>query len=126
MMKSAHNPNPLPFKADSDDAAKRRHGRLRCEDLRCSIVKIQNLSASGMRILHKGRDVAQIGDHIEIIIEYLDACMAVEAKLVHASKVGFRKYTYGFEFVNLSDKQRDRLNALARVASDTLSFAKPA
>ncbi len=76
-----------------------------------------------MKIFRKGGEIGQVGDCLEINIEYMDSSMQVRAQVVHNEKIGFRKRLYGFTFVDLTDEQKSRLTALARIASDTLTIA---
>lgn len=123
-MEPIRNSNPLVFTHEDGEQERRRHGRLLCEDLRCNLGKILDLSASGMRVFRKGGAVAKVGDKIHLVIEYLDASMKVGVVTVRADKVGFRKHMYGFQFIDLTDQQKTRLAALARIASDTLTLAR--
>ena len=122
-MEPARNFNPLAFSKHSDVPDRRRHGRLLCEDLRCDLGQVRDLSASGMKVFRKGGSIAQVGDQLEVVIEYLDSRMSVQAKVIRADKIGFRKRMYGFAFVELSDEQKSRLVALARIATDKLTIA---
>lgn len=123
-MEPAHNPNPFAYNPREGESERRRHGRLRCEELTCNVGQIRNLSASGMQVFRKGGSIAKVGDEMQVVIEYLDSSMEVDVRTARADRLGFRKHLYGFEFINLSDEQRTRLIALARVAADRLTFAK--
>ncbi|MCC6681300.1 MAG: PilZ domain-containing protein [Phycisphaeraceae bacterium] len=122
-MEPARNFNPLAFGNQTDARERRRHGRLLCEDLRCNIGQIRDLSASGMKIFRKGSSIGQVGECLEITIEYMDSHMTVRAQIIRNDKAGFRKRLYGFAFVDLTEEQKARLTALARIASDTLTIA---
>jgi len=123
-MKPFRNCDPLAFGKRESEQERRRHGRLRCEDLRCDVGQIRDLSASGMQVFRKGGSIAKLGAQMQLVITYMDASMAVDARCVRADRTGFRKHLYGFEFINLTDEQRSRLTALARIAADRLTFAK--
>lgn len=117
-MEPWRNPNPFPMNKREGESERRRHGRLRCEELTCNVGQIRDLSASGMQVFRKGGAIAKLGDEMQIVIEYLDSSMAVDVKTVRADKLGFRKHLFGFEFIHLTDEQKSRLGALARVAAD--------
>lgn len=125
-MEPARNWNPFTFepRESSERDERRRHGRLRCEDLRCSVGQIRDLSASGMQVFHKGGEIAAVGDELQIMLEHLDAAMQVDVRIARVDKLGFRKRLYGFEFVRLTDEKKARLTALARLAADMRTLAR--
>ena len=102
---------------------RRRHGRLRCEDLRCPLGTVMDLSASGMRVLHKGRLIGQLGDRFPTrLLTDADEELIVEAEIVRLEKVGFRKYSYGLTFVDMDGPTRAELTRLMHDAAPMKLF----
>ena len=83
---------------------RRRHGRLRTDDLGCSLGEVFDLSASGMRVDRRGRKLAELGDTFSLRLAYGDVELYLDCKVVRLWKVGFRKYSYGLEFVGVEEE----------------------
>ena len=99
---------------------RRRHGRLKCDSTDCALGELIDLSASGMRVLRKGRSPYKIGSEFKIDLWMDQTKIPVTVRLVHIEKRGFRKRVLGLEFINQSDEQRRRIVELARTAHDQL------
>lgn len=106
----------------------RRHGRVRCEWLSASRGKhpfgdVADLSASGMRVLHKGKLTHDAGDVVNLTLHWQEISMDLKARVVWAHKVGFRKHLLGLEFEDLSASQTSAIQHIASVAVHRLSLS---
>jgi c-di-GMP-binding flagellar brake protein YcgR len=105
---------------------RRRYGRLRCENATSCIGKILDISASGMRVLRRGRLLLEVGNELSITVhpdpDAGEPFLTLPSRVVWIERVGFRKHMYGIEFAELSDEQKRRLSELARVVCDQMVF----
>lgn len=114
-MPKARNPMPRTVAAHTADN-KRRHGRIACELLTCTIGEVQDLSASGLRVRHRGRVHVKIGDTVDLSLRILDDRIPLRAKIVWLKRVRFFSHEIGLEFVDLSEQARNAIHTVARVA----------
>jgi PilZ domain len=116
--------NPKMVMEDIQSEEQRRHGRLRCEQTRCCVGEVVDISASGMRVKRRGRPIMEVGDALKISIEAEEdgPALTLNARVVWIERCGFRQHVYGMEFGDLSDEQKRGLGGLARVASDQIVF----
>lgn len=102
----------------------RRHGRLRCFRTYSTLGEVIDLSASGIRVLHKGKPPLGIGDTFTIKVQSRESDLAVSlpARIVWIESAGRRKQHIGMTFLDLDDATQSRLARLARYACDQLIF----
>jgi len=123
-MRLARNAKLMMESGDGLKDDQRRHGRLRCEQASCCIGQVQDLSASGMLVQHRGRMTIESGHELQVTISHEsgESDVTVRVRVVRVERTGFRKHLYGLEFVDLEDDQKQQLVSLARTASDQLVF----
>ncbi|MCE9592048.1 MAG: PilZ domain-containing protein [Planctomycetes bacterium] len=114
-MRTSRNVKSL-YTAEKPDLNHRRHGRIRCEMLRCKLGEIADLSASGMRVRRLGRKVADKGDVLHMNLLAFNQSVPVQAKVVWVKKSGFLRYEFGLEFMELAPETRASIASLARMA----------
>jgi hypothetical protein len=95
----------------------RRHGRVRCQHIECSLGRVLNLSASGLNAACRGRPVYELGEPIVVTIHGLEGPFEVPARVVWIRKIGFRRHEVGVTFLAVSDHARQSLTALGRAAA---------
>jgi len=110
--------------ADSQDAPEnhRRHGRIRTEELECCLGKVVDLSASGLRVDGRGRQMVDTGQALDLSLHYPDGEIRVRCRVAHVTRTGFRKHVIGLEFLDLTDQTRSAITRLAHSAYDTRVF----
>jgi len=91
--------------ADEDDSNRRFAGRLPLENVNCSLGKILDISAGGMRVRCKQPPERLVS----VVIRVEDTNIELDAKIVWMRKVGFRKFDAGLKFLDVSDYQRQML-----------------
>ena len=116
--------NPKIFMDSPIPNERRRHGRLRCDDANCCVGQVTDLSASGMRVLRRGRPIMEIGDQFKISIHPTagEPELTLLARVVWIQREGFRKHVIGLAFAELDDVTRSRLSELARILCDQTIF----
>lgn len=111
--------NPVLQLTDANGISRRRHGRVRCQETRCTLGEVLDLSASGVRVLTRGRVRLKRDTVIPMIIEVGDRAVPVQAKVVWVNKAGWRRRTAGLQFVDLTPELRARLAELAQYAANS-------
>lgn len=102
--------------ADESASNRRRHGRVLCQDVECSLGEVLDLSASGMRIRLRGKPPA-IGETFELTLDALDIHLVIPSKVCWVRKAGLLKQDAGIEFAAIDAKTRSSLALLARCAA---------
>ncbi len=120
-------PEPLKFVPESDASQRRRHGRVRTEDVLSTVGQVLDLSASGMRI-RCGRRTPEVGTMMEVGIQGVDGPFLVRAKIVWVTRRGVLTSEAGLEFEGPDESIKAQLSLLARqaVAGATLFKFKAA
>ncbi len=90
----------------------RRHGRVRCQNVHCNLGDVQDISASGMRIITRWKPPGP--NHVfPIEIDSIDGLIVLEARAMWSKRVGWFKREIGLRFESVP---RDASEALARLA----------
>jgi len=98
---------------------RRRGGRIRCLDLRCSLGKVLDLSSTGMRVLAKKIRQGQpvlihlADEHGEIMLRA--EAMWIKPRALRAKEVGLR-------FLDMEPQLRHRIAGMARNATNQLTL----
>jgi len=114
--------NPILNPDEERTINNRRHGRIRTEDLECCLGQVVDLSASGMRVAGRFRNVVKQGQTMRLVLQHPDGELAVECRVAHITRTGIRKQVIGMEFVDPSDQTRAAITRLAHCAHDTRVF----
>lgn len=121
-MLRARNSNPLSSISSRTTEESRRHGRLRCEAVTCSLGRVLDASASGMRVLCRGRLPVPMNEPFGMTIHAPEGPFTVIATAVWSKKVGFRRHEVGLVFGDLPPAARRSLTLLARAAAGNTTF----
>jgi len=106
----------LRLEDQSPALTRRRHGRVRCGDTRCTLGEVLDLSASGVRVLVRGRVRLKKDSVTPMLLEMGDNVVPVKARVVWISRAGWFRHTAGLQFVDVTPEQRAKLIQLAQVA----------
>lgn len=101
---------------DARHANNRRHGRVACELLTCTVGEVLDLSASGMKVLIRGRMRTEPGAVHELSLKVLGCRLPVRARVTWSRRVGFLRHQVGFEFIDLNEQVERSLRTIASVA----------
>lgn len=93
---------------------RRRHGRVRCDDLRCSLGTVLDLSASGARVRTTGRRLPEKGRRVAISIHGDESTIHLQARVVRATRTGLLHGEVALEFVDVTPEIHAELLRLAR------------
>ncbi|MBX3362431.1 MAG: PilZ domain-containing protein [Phycisphaeraceae bacterium] len=96
----------------------RRHGRVKCHDIYCTLGEVLDLSASGLRIRTTGKLSVRKGDAFSMTIETLDGPMLAPVRITWIRRVGFRRHEIGVAFVETGEALARALGTLARAAAN--------
>lgn len=117
-MRAPVNPPPLPAEPRLKLAdERRRSGRLRCDDLECCLGEVLDISATGMRVHRKGRQVVKVDEEFPLKLTYGGDTVVVHVKVVRTEKVGFRRYSYGLKFLNVDTQTAACLSRLSTIVA---------
>ncbi|MCC6660002.1 MAG: PilZ domain-containing protein [Phycisphaerales bacterium] len=110
------SPLPAPPSGAQGENA-RRHGRVVCQHLTCSLGVIVNLSASGLSARASGRPMYHLGEPIVVTVNGLEGAFDLPARVVWIRKAGFLKHEVGITFLAVSDQAKRQLLAMGRCAA---------
>ncbi len=102
-------------KRPEDADNRRRHGRVRVEQVRTGLGKLMDLSASGMRV--RGAKAFKVGHMLDVDIDGHDGSFMVRAKVVWCKRAAPWQYELGLEFVDVDLETRAFLAVLVRHAA---------
>ncbi len=105
-----------------DGHPKRRHGRIRCQDVECNLGTILDVSASGMRV--RSRKSLAVDKSCAIRLSTSDVCVEIQAVVRWCARAGIFAHEAGLEFVTVHDDARRILSELARTAASNDTIAR--
>lgn len=98
-----------------ENKERRRHGRVNCDGVHCSLGLIENLSASGAQIRARGRPPCQEGGTLPITVESIPTGpVPLEATVVRIERKGIFRFRICVEFPNASEECRKQLTRIAQ------------
>lgn len=113
----------LPPQLTAQNKNARKSGRVRCQWTHCSLGVVEDISATGMRVICRRRPAAENGARLAAIVEGLDGEFDVSGRIVWKKKIGFFKWEMGIEFDEVTPEARKGLALLARSALTNDSLA---
>lgn len=105
-------------KPEQSPENQRRHGRVKCHDICCTLGEVLDLSASGLRVRATGKLPVRKGDAFSMTIETLDGPMLAPVRIAWIRRVGFRRHEIGVTFVETGEALARALGTLARAAAN--------
>lgn len=94
--------------------SRRRFGRVRIENLSCSLGTVIDLSAGGMRVITSRISAKKAGETIPVELSSTRHSVRILAEVMWGKRIGFRKHIVGLRFLNVSDEDRRRIGTIAR------------
>mgnify|MGYP001013570306 CR=1 FL=1 len=104
--------------SESTPENKRRHGRVKCRDIRCTLGTVADLSASGLRVTARGPRRLSAGDCFTMTIQTLDGPMLAPVEVAWIRRNGWRKHEIGIRFREVGPALARALAALARASAN--------
>ena len=96
----------------------RRHGRVKCQHVACTLGTVIDLSASGLRVRGPGIPRVKAGDCFTMTIQTLDGPMLAPVEVAWARRIGWRKHEIGITFREVGPALCRALTALARASAN--------
>lgn len=96
----------------------RRHGRVKCQHIGCTLGTVADLSASGLRIRGPGKPRVHVGDCFTMTIQTLQGPMLVPVQVAWAKRLGWRKHEIGLTFREVSPALARALAELAGASAN--------
>jgi hypothetical protein len=106
---------PVLF-SDSPDGQpnRRRGGRLRCQDLRCDLGQILDISSTGMRVAVGRRPAAEEGSVLPVVFSTPDGTVKLWTRVARCKRHDSSRRELGLEFVDPTPEQLQLLRSMAR------------
>lgn len=105
------NPGQSADKGDN----RRRHGRIRCDGVSCSIGEVLDLSPTGLRVSGSGFGI-NVGGLVQFTLNGPDGPVDVRGRVAWLRRKLFW-FEAGLTFVDLSPATRRSISEIARVMS---------
>ena len=115
-----YHPEETP-QSETTGADRRRAGRIKTPGVICDWGEVLDVSAKGLRILHKGGKPEPEGSESVLTIRSRLAAFDVKVRLQRVTKLSFRKYQLGVEILEPDENARRELSILARAAAQGVS-----
>lgn len=100
----------------------RRYGRVLCQDVKCTLGTVLDLSAGGMRVRSR-RKPPEPGSTMMVGLRALEGEIVLECTVKWARARGLLSYEAGVEFVNATPGVRRALAELARASAHNETIA---
>jgi len=94
----------------------RRHGRIQTRDITCSLGKVLDISASGMRLVHRSLSGLNNGDEGACTVGSVHGSFSVYYRIAWARRISLSKWEMGVEFIEPTPKASEVLALIARAA----------
>lgn len=104
--------------AGSSSKNKRRHGRVRCGEVQCTLGAVADISASGLKVFGN-RPGPAVGDVVVLEVHCLDGAFVVQARIAWVRNHGLFARETGLEFLDLTSAARAVLLAAVRSSTAT-------
>jgi hypothetical protein len=104
--------------SDAKPENKRRHGRVKCQHIGCTLGTVVDLSASGLRIKGPGKPKVVAGDRFTMTIQTLEGPMLAPVAVAWTRKLAWRKHEIGVTFLDVGPALSKALTALARASAN--------
>ena len=121
-MRFARNGNVVPDRLGASRREMRRHGRVACQGVVCSVGEVLDLSASGLRVLTRYR-LPEQGEVFVVTIYTMQGPLALLGRVRWSRRKGIFLREAGIEFFDLGPKSRQVLAELAGRVAYNETFA---
>lgn len=108
--------SPSPAKKGSGTANSRRHGRVRCEHVECTLGSVMNISASGL-LVRTGLLSPRVGSIVMLKVRTFDGGFDVQTRVEWSKMDGLLHHRVGLEFIDLSPEGKRVLLTAVRTSA---------
>jgi hypothetical protein len=111
--------NSLPTGAQSTHsqqpaACRRRYGRVRVGNVRCTLGRVMDISAGGLRVLNRSMTPVKTNSIIPVQVEAAQGWVQASVRVAWVRPAGMFRQEMGLEIVEIEDEGRQALLELAR------------
>ena len=109
--------NSLPTGAQHSQqpaTCRRRYGRVRVGNVRCTLGRVMDISAGGMRVLNRSMTPVKAGAVIPVQVEALEGWVQASVRVAWVRPAGMFRQEMGLEIVEIEEEGRQALLELAR------------
>lgn len=99
---------PLPA-----GACRRRYGRIRVGNVRCTLGRVMDISAGGMRVLNRAMTPVKADTTVPVQVETGDGWVEATVRVAWVRAAGVFRQEMGLEFLMIEDDARRSLMDLA-------------
>lgn len=114
--------SPLITDPSTKGPEQRRKGRLRPRHLTCSLGAVADISASGMRILAKGRVQVKPGQACTLVLNTKHRPTPIASQIVWVKEHSHWRHEIGIHFTDVTPEVRETLNQIARECASQSTF----
>jgi len=93
---------------------KRQRERMGTTTVSCSLGSIEDISATGLRVMCEGKPPVEIGQACPFKLKFDDGAMTVQAQVRWCKRRGIKRHEIGLKFVALKPGMPEVLEAIAR------------
>lgn len=115
----------VPLELPKSIQERRKAGRVAVEQVECDIGTVIDLSASGARLHRPGRLKPDSNGLVSLAVSDGECGVMLEATIVREVKLGWRRWEYGLQFVDVGQDARRVLTLIASTCRH-LSVHRPA
>lgn len=101
---------------------RRKHGRVVCEMVSCSLGEVLDACAAGVRVRAGKENEYRTGDIVVFTITGEDRPLTFKGRVMWKKRRGIRRHEMGIQFIELSELNRQALVQLARGAVFNTTF----
>lgn len=106
--------------SEENGANRRRHGRIRSKDLNTRLGEVQDLSASGLRLIGEVQP-PENGSILHLDITHPEGSVRVKALVVWQSQIEDGRFEIGLSFEDVNPTTQAGIVKVARLAMSSIS-----
>lgn len=118
-------PSGAPSKAPSAQPAtcRRRYGRVRVGNVRCTLGRVVDISAGGLRVLNRSMTPVKADSVLPVQVEATEGWVQASVRVAWVRPAGMFRQELGLEIVAIEDEGREALLELARKSGCSGGFS---
>lgn len=109
-----NSPHPGPSATQPPASCRRRFGRVRVGNVRCTLGRVIDISAGGLRVLNRSMTPVKADSVIPVQVEALEEWVQASVRVAWVRPAGVFRQEMGLEIIDIEDEARQALIELAR------------